>query len=44
MPTKTCSIIWLVSLTMLLLITKIKLEQMAYWAMFAIVRGHQLPP
>jgi hypothetical protein len=31
MPTKTCSTIWLVPL----LITKIKLEQMAYEAMFA---------
>jgi hypothetical protein len=30
MSTKTCSIIWLVQLIMLLLITKIKLKQMAY--------------
>jgi hypothetical protein len=37
MSTKTCSIIWLVSFIMLSLITKIKLEQMAYEAMFATV-------
>jgi hypothetical protein len=37
------SIIWLVPLIMLSLITKIKLEQMAYEAMFATLYSVEVP-
>jgi hypothetical protein len=40
MPTKTYSTLWLVSLIMLLLITKINLEQMTYEAMFSTEASH----